>query len=526
MLRGQGMTRAAIAIVWLLAPSAAFAACSSEFSVNDLVAAMNGADKALGQFDGDQAREILDQAKSRLACTQDIVHPNQIGRFAMIEAQLAFFDQDEDTATQWATLARHVSYTVFPPSIPEEHPFRGLVADIAAPDPVGPEQAFLRVPANGAIVLDGRLIQDALAPSECQNFLQVVDGTGVVVRSFWQDGSVFPNDVLRADTVSVATPDWWVEPDPKLDPSKPVVIDPAVIEKRKAAAARKAAEAEAAEKARIAAAAAEEKKLAAVRSKAEKEAHKQAVREERERLRELERNPPREEKPLIPTDWADFDLSDVRATLQRSDAVDDGKLEATCDDLVAIEPRAMLGRLSDAEVECLEVKLRREERQTAKDRVSRILMADAWEKKEPGRWEGSVRRHLTDIDRSDADLCFVFARYLAREGPDQALETLKWSEAALQNASQWEGDVFTDRLYALYRLRAIAAQQKWYALEQLYLANDQRKELLDQAAEWRNQTKNYAREWLQYSQSAGADGDLALRLCVSAAGFADYCRND
>lgn len=518
------MKSALLAIVLSLVSESAFAACTADFGVNEMIKGMDATDTAIATFDLDQARAILDQVKGKLSCTQDLIHPNQITRFARQEALVAFLDQDEDTATQWGILAKQAGEAPFPPGIPDGHPFRGLLDEIGEVSTGGPEGGFLRVPANGAIVLDGHLIKDAIAPSESQNFVQVLDGDGAVVRSFWQEGGVFPNDILRGDVVKIDTPAWWVEPDPKLDPTKPVVVDPAVVEKRKQAAAKKQAELEAAEKAKAAQAQADEKKLAAVRAKAEKEAQKQAIKEQKALLRELKRNPPRVEKPNVPSEWASIDLSDVQVALQRSDEVDDGKITVDCSNLVMIEPRAMLGRLTDPEIECLEVQLRHEERQTSKDRISRVLMADAWVKKEPGRWEGAVRRHLSDIDRSDADLLFIFARYLAKQGPDRAVETLKWADLALQNASQWDGEVYTERVYDLYRLKAIAAQQKWYSLEQMYLANDQRKELMNQAGDWRNATKNYAREWLQYAYNTDMETDTAVRLCVSAAGFADYCQ--
>ena len=50
---------------------------------------------------------------------------------------------------------------------------------------------------------------------------------------------------------------------------------------------------------------------------------------------------------------------------------------ARCGDLVALEPAAMMGKLKDGEIRCLDEQLRDAEKQTVKDKISRVLMADA-----------------------------------------------------------------------------------------------------------------------------------------------------
>ena len=197
---------------------------------------------------------------------------------------------------------------------------------------------------------------------------------------------------------------------------------------------------------------------------------------------------------------------------------------AECGDLIKLEPAAMMGKLSDAEIRCLDNTLRVNERMTFKDKISRVLLADAWAKQDEHRWEGVARRHLEQIDRSDPDMCYKFALYLSSKGPDRMEEALKWADVALENRRMWTGDLHVKRVYSLYKLKAMAAQKNWAYLED-QLAKAPSADAEDSVIEMRNKTKTLAREWLEYARSAGKDPTLALNLCVSAAGTADFCNN-
>ena len=73
---------------------------------------------------------------------------------------------------------------------------------------------------------------------------------------------------------------------------------------------------------------------------------------------------------------------------------------AECGDLIQLEPAAMMGRLEDAQIRCLDETMRTAERMTVKDKISRVLLADAWAKGDEHRWEGVARRHLEAIGRT------------------------------------------------------------------------------------------------------------------------------
>lgn len=195
---------------------------------------------------------------------------------------------------------------------------------------------------------------------------------------------------------------------------------------------------------------------------------------------------------------------------------------AACGDLVRMEPSAMMGKLKDPEIRCLDQSLRESERQTVKDKISRVLLFDAWAKGDLHRWEGIVRRHLEEIDRSDPDMCYKFAKHLGSKNAAEMDEALRWADVALENRSRWTGDLHVKRVYALYKLKALAAQKKWTWLQEKSV-DEESDELNKSVDETRNLTKTLAREWLEFARSSGKDPTVAMQVCVSAAGTDGFC---
>ncbi|TVQ91050.1 MAG: hypothetical protein EA397_11180 [Deltaproteobacteria bacterium] len=196
--------------------------------------------------------------------------------------------------------------------------------------------------------------------------------------------------------------------------------------------------------------------------------------------------------------------------------------DVDCSNVKRLEPMAMLGRLSDAQKECIEQELASSPRQTDKDKFSRVLMSNAWASNDRAGWEKLVKRHLNEIDRSDPDLCYKYAVHLSRKGAGSANAVIRWADVALENKTVWTGQTYTNRVYALLRLRAAAAQSLWKASETKYAsdASDANRSNRDNA---RNRTKVLAREWYEYAKSAGKSADQARALCMAAAGTEDYC---
>jgi hypothetical protein len=198
------------------------------------------------------------------------------------------------------------------------------------------------------------------------------------------------------------------------------------------------------------------------------------------------------------------------------------KATAECGNLKKLEPSAMMGKLKDGEVRCLDDTLKDSDRQTFKDKISRVLMADAWAKGDYHRWEAVVRRHLLEVDRSDPNLCYKFALHLSKANAEKSDETMKWVDVALENRSHWSGDLYKRRVNSLRKMKALSATKKWTWIEGRLLETPT-EELRSDARLARNEAKTYAREWLEYAKQAGKDYTQALQLCISAAGTDGFC---
>lgn len=194
----------------------------------------------------------------------------------------------------------------------------------------------------------------------------------------------------------------------------------------------------------------------------------------------------------------------------------------SCDNLTKLEPQAMLGKLSEGQIGCLEKSFSGASKMTDKEKISRVLMANAYSKGDTKGWEKLAKRHLEEVDQSDPDIAYKYALQLAKGGAPRANGTIRWANVALENRHVWTGDTYTTRVYSLYKLRAVAAQSLWEAAEKEHAAtpSDDTKNKVDKE---RNQTKVFAREWYEYAKQAGKDTTLPMQLCVSAAGTKDYC---
>jgi outer membrane biosynthesis protein TonB len=194
-------------------------------------------------------------------------------------------------------------------------------------------------------------------------------------------------------------------------------------------------------------------------------------------------------------------------------------VDNSCDNLVRLEPSAMLGKLTDGQIACLETAFGAA-KQTDKDKISRVLMGNAYSKGDMKSWEKLIKRHLDEVDQSDPDLCYKYAQFLQKKGSYDG--AIKWANVALERKTVWTGDQFTQRVSALMKIRAAAAQAKWKKLEDENAASPS-PEAQTKVDGARNQTKVFAREWYEYAKQSKKDETTALQLCVSAAGTKDYC---
>jgi hypothetical protein len=177
-------------------------------------------------------------------------------------------------------------------------------------------------------------------------------------------------------------------------------------------------------------------------------------------------------------------------------------------DLTVLEPEALLGKLTEGQVACLEELYASDARRRKK--ASGMLMANAWASSDREGWERLILRHLLEVDDDDPDLCYKYALHLSKQGPARAAEVVRWAEQALANRTLWRGDTYTSRVYSLYKVRAAASQSLWHAAEQ---DRDSAR-----AQKYRALTARNAQEWYEFARSSSKDLQTARALCLSAGG--------
>lgn len=181
--------------------------------------------------------------------------------------------------------------------------------------------------------------------------------------------------------------------------------------------------------------------------------------------------------------------------------------------LVALEPAARKGALSDAQKDCLEQAYGKAADQTVKNKISRVALVNAYAYSTK-QWATLVRRHLDEVDRSDPDIAYLYAFYLFNTDRSNASEVIRWTEVGLERAaSAWEGDVYVSRVYGLMKLRSLAANAVWADAEDRHA----RGQTTGDRENLRTDVKTYSREWLDFAKSAGRDTTESLELCLSAA---------
>lgn len=186
--------------------------------------------------------------------------------------------------------------------------------------------------------------------------------------------------------------------------------------------------------------------------------------------------------------------------------------------LTSLEAAATIGALDTAQRDCLEKRYAESKVQTTKDKISRVLLVNAYAYSTK-TWAQLVRRHLDEVDRSDPDIAYLYAFYLYNTDKKNAEEVIRWTEVALERRDIWSGDVYVGRVYGLYKLRAIAANTLWSDAED----RAARGEPGMQVDKLRNDVKVYAREWLDFAKVAGRDIAESSQLCLSAATRALAC---
>ncbi len=193
-----------------------------------------------------------------------------------------------------------------------------------------------------------------------------------------------------------------------------------------------------------------------------------------------------------------------------------------CADFAAVERPAMLGKLSDAEVQCLEWRYGHFDLPTHRDKASRILMANAYGKGDMPEWKRLTMRHIDEVDDSDPNLSFKLAQVFAREEEHAPTEVIRWSTLSLLHRGAWDPDDYTSRVPQLHAMRVKSAKQIW---EQATAAHKKTPTPTTEAAEQSSaaSVREFSREWVLHCKRAHSDAKEPLAICRSAGGGADYC---
>ncbi|MBT3223833.1 MAG: hypothetical protein HN348_32595 [Proteobacteria bacterium] len=178
--------------------------------------------------------------------------------------------------------------------------------------------------------------------------------------------------------------------------------------------------------------------------------------------------------------------------------------ESNCRNLVALESAALVGKLSEKQIRCLE-QIVVTAHLGESERASHLLLDDAYAKSDQKRWEQLARRHLTEISSNDADLSYLLARHLEKR-QSEPNEVMAFAEMALKHRRIWKGQTYVRRVAELYELRAKAAERVWLAKKG------------GTGESWaRDEALRLAGEWVEYAEVVGQDSVKAQQACALAA---------
>ena len=173
--------------------------------------------------------------------------------------------------------------------------------------------------------------------------------------------------------------------------------------------------------------------------------------------------------------------------------------------LQSLESKAGRGALPKDQINCLESSYTLADSITTKDKISRVLLINAYAYNTKD-WAKLVDRHLAEIDQSDPAISYLYTFYLHNRKSPDFNKVIKWSEVALERRAEWKGKTYTNRTFQLLKVRALAATALW--------DDHARNNQSAQAEEMRLHAKTYSREWLDFARSAGWDiAEAAHAMC-------------
>jgi hypothetical protein len=198
--------------------------CDGKFALEEWREAMDAVDRAVSVGNVDLSKKILDQIQDALTCSEALVRPPDLGRFARQMSVTAFYRQEDDDATQWAQLSLEADpNAAWPDTLPQPDAYDELLASISGSQRVGPSDQGLAVPKRGGVIIDGRLALRPEVSPAIPHLVQVADSKGQPLGARWMDGAAFPADLL-GQPVEVSIPKWYVDPDARETAGEPAPV--------------------------------------------------------------------------------------------------------------------------------------------------------------------------------------------------------------------------------------------------------------------------------------------------------------
>lgn len=180
-----------------------------------------------------------------------------------------------------------------------------------------------------------------------------------------------------------------------------------------------------------------------------------------------------------------------------------------------ISERAKKGELSDKERVCLEISVQTIARRDDRELMSSVLIDDAYARDDRAKWAELSTRHLEEINPQDAGLSYRMALHSWAGSTGDPATTLMYVESALENRAIWTGEVYDKRVGELLGLRAAASQRLWRqmvdAAEQMDPEDAKRA-----SRNARRRTFEAALEWYAFASDRGQPANSALKLCELA----------
>ncbi len=139
-----------------------------------------------------------------------------------------------------------------------------------------------------------------------------------------------------------------------------------------------------------------------------------------------------------------------------------------CGEPSDMEMNAYRGKISDTDRKCLEKAIASDD-PVARSEASFVLIVDAYVRGNGTEYGTLMKRHLTELHTTDAEVAYLYATWLWREGQSSD-EVLHWARVAMDSRRRWlHNRANYDRMVkALYDMMVQVSMERAIQVEQEY----------------------------------------------------------